>query len=97
MRGRDQGLGTRDQKTVNSAQWTVSSGHLAKLPLRLPFVLVCSRRSWPLHRRASPWEKIPVPPLHAFNPQEPKRIELRTGLCCFCKRITSCLLSAVRC
>jgi len=26
------------------------------------------------------WEKIPVPPLHAFHPQQPKRIELKNGL-----------------
>lgn len=27
-----------------------------------------------------PWEKIPVPPLHAFHPQQPTRIELKNGL-----------------
>ncbi|HUY82194.1 MAG TPA: pitrilysin family protein [Acidobacteriaceae bacterium] len=27
-----------------------------------------------------PWEKIPVPPLPAFHPQQPKRIELKNGL-----------------
>lgn len=26
------------------------------------------------------WEKIPVPPLHPFHPQQPKRIELKNGL-----------------
>lgn len=26
------------------------------------------------------WEKIPVPPLHAFHPQQPTRIELKNGL-----------------
>jgi zinc protease len=28
----------------------------------------------------APWEKIPVPPLHAFHPEQPKRIELKNGL-----------------
>jgi len=32
---------------------------------------------------AQPWKKIPVPPLHAFKPQQPKRIELSNGLVIF--------------
>jgi zinc protease len=30
-----------------------------------------------------PWKKIPIPPLHAFKPQQPKRIELSNGLVIF--------------
>lgn len=30
--------------------------------------------------QAQPWKKIPVPPLHAFKPQQPRRIELANGL-----------------
>jgi zinc protease len=30
-----------------------------------------------------PWTKIPIPPLHAFKPTEPKRIELPNGLVIF--------------
>jgi zinc protease len=30
-----------------------------------------------------PWEKIPVPKLHDFKPQEPKRIELKNGIVIF--------------
>ena len=30
-----------------------------------------------------PWTKIPIPPLHAFKPQQPKRIELANGLTIF--------------
>jgi zinc protease len=30
-----------------------------------------------------PWEKIPVPKLHEFKPQEPKRIELKNGIVIF--------------
>ena len=30
-----------------------------------------------------PWKKIPIPPLHAFKPQQPKRIELSNGLVLF--------------
>lgn len=30
-----------------------------------------------------PWKKIPIPPLHAFKPEQPKRIELSNGLVIF--------------
>ena len=32
---------------------------------------------------AQPWKSIPIPPLHAFKPQEPTRIELANGLVIF--------------
>ncbi len=32
---------------------------------------------------AQPWAKIPIPPLHDFKPQQPKRIELSNGLIIF--------------
>jgi len=32
---------------------------------------------------AEPWKKIPIPPLHAFKPAEPRRIELANGLVIF--------------
>ncbi len=32
---------------------------------------------------AQPWSKIPIPELHAFNPRQPKRIELPNGLVIF--------------
>lgn len=32
---------------------------------------------------AQPWKKIPIPPLHEFKPQQPKRIELTNGLVLF--------------
>jgi zinc protease len=32
---------------------------------------------------AQPWKKIPIPPLHAFKPQQPRRIELSNGLVIF--------------
>jgi zinc protease len=33
--------------------------------------------------QAQPWTKIAIPPLHAFKPQQPKRIELANGLVIF--------------
>lgn len=32
---------------------------------------------------AEPWTKIPIPPLHAFKPTEPRRMELANGLVIF--------------
>jgi zinc protease len=34
-------------------------------------------------QQSKPWEKIPVPPLHEFKPQMPKRIELKNGIVIF--------------
>ena len=34
-------------------------------------------------RKNKPWEKIPVPKLHEFKPQQPKRIELKNGIVLF--------------
>jgi len=33
--------------------------------------------------QAKPWARIPIPPLHAFKPEQPKRIELANGLTIF--------------
>jgi len=34
-------------------------------------------------QQSKPWERIPVPKLHEFKPQEPKRIELKNGIVVF--------------
>jgi zinc protease len=34
-------------------------------------------------QQSKPWEKIPVPKLHEFKPQQPKRIELKNGIVIF--------------
>jgi zinc protease len=34
-------------------------------------------------QQSKPWEKIPIPPLHAFHPQQPKRIQLKNGIVVF--------------
>lgn len=34
-------------------------------------------------QQSKPWEAIPIPPLHAFKPQQPKRIELKNGIVLF--------------
>ena len=34
-------------------------------------------------QQAKPWEQIPIPTLHEFHPQQPKRIELKNGIVIF--------------
>ncbi|MGC1461585.1 MAG: pitrilysin family protein [Terracidiphilus sp.] len=34
-------------------------------------------------QQSKPWEKIPIPKLHEFKPQQPKRIELKNGIVVF--------------
>jgi len=34
-------------------------------------------------QQSKPWEQIPIPRLHDFNPQQPKRIELKNGIVVF--------------
>jgi zinc protease len=34
-------------------------------------------------QQEKPWEKIPIPKLHEFKPQEPKRIQLKNGIVIF--------------
>ncbi len=34
-------------------------------------------------QEAKPWEKIPIPPLHDFKPEQPKKIVLKNGLTIF--------------
>ena len=34
-------------------------------------------------QQEKPWEKLPIPPLHAFKPQQPKRIQLKNGIVLF--------------
>ncbi len=67
-----------------SGQWTVNSGQLARRAivagaffgaLTIPASLTA--------QQSKPWEKIPVPPLHAFHPHQPKRIELKNGIVLF--------------
>jgi len=49
-------------------------------------VLVCAGLLAPTALNAQqnkPWEKIPIPKLHEFKPQQPKRIELKNGIVVF--------------
>jgi zinc protease len=84
MKNREQGSEIGDQRSEIRDQGR----------LRLPgvwFVVLLTCALWgalaaPSASRAQeskPWEKIPVPPLHAFNPHQPTRIELKNGIVLF--------------
>ena len=47
---------------------------------------ICATLAAPIALNAQqekPWEKIPIPKLHEFNPQQPKRIVLKNGIILF--------------
>jgi zinc protease len=46
----------------------------------VPFLFACGLL---LAQQSKPWQQIPIPPLHAFHPQQPKRIELKNGIVIF--------------
>jgi zinc protease len=55
----------------------ITSASFAQTPAPKPHVAAAPAA------QAQPWMKIPIPPLHAFKPQEPRRIELANGLVIF--------------
>jgi zinc protease len=46
------------------------------------FAVIASPSSLPA-QQSKPWEQIPIPTLHEFHPQQPKRIELQNGIVIF--------------
>ena len=72
---------------LNSAN---SKLHLAAIALLFSLAISASAQTAPAApgstattHSAQPWTKIPIPPLHAFKPVQPKRIELTNGLVIF--------------
>jgi zinc protease len=51
--------------------------------LLLGGVAACLTATPQLHAQATSWQQVPIPPLPAFKPQQPKRIELSNGLVIF--------------
>ena len=65
--------------------WILRPGKVQHFAVRLTAalsLLVLSGLISPA-QQPKPWEQIPIPPLHAFHPQQPKRIELRNGIVIF--------------
>ena len=69
----------------HSDQWSVVGGQLtsrfAQLFLTASLLLPLTPALQAQQRE--PWQKIPIPPLHEFKPQQPKRIELKNGIVLF--------------
>ncbi len=53
------------------------------LPIGLLLGFVLFNLSKASAQQAEPWLQIPIPPLHAFHPQQPRRIELKNGIVLF--------------
>ena len=70
-------------------QWSVFSGQFraeGKIAMRMTIAVAAAcALLMPMSAAAQekPWEKIPTPPLHAFHPHQPTRIELRNGIVIF--------------
>lgn len=76
---------------LNSGQRTVVSGQLGMQRVSACFwrIVISSFVFLSLlvpagqAQQEKPWQKIPVPPLHEFKPQQPKRIALKNGIVLF--------------
>jgi zinc protease len=58
----------------------------ALLPVTLVITLIAAATIAPLPQaaaQAASWQQVPIPPLPAFKPQQPKRIELKNGMVIF--------------
>lgn len=71
MRQRDQKLEIMTRSISRFAQLVLASACLLAFAPALPA------------QQNKPWEKIPIPPLHQFKPQQPKRIPLKNGIVLF--------------
>jgi zinc protease len=56
---------------------------ISRLFLAVPVIAWLVFPSGVAAQQSKPWEKIPVPPLHEFKPQQPKRVALKNGIVLF--------------
>ncbi len=70
-------------KTGNREQGIGYRNHLLVKVFALVITAVALLPSGSIAQQEKPWQKIPVPPLHAFKPQQPKRIQLKNGIVLF--------------
>ena len=71
---------------VSSAGWRSDSQTWENTAFRSPAAVAFA--AYPVRfafsaQQSKPWEQIPIPQLHAFHPQQPKRIELKNGIVIF--------------
>jgi len=76
-----------NQHGWNRIRWTLAAFVFVTLvPSQLSQAQVAPAPAKPATAATAPpqsWKKIPIPPLHAFKPQQPKRIELTNGVVLF--------------
>lgn len=70
----------RDQWSVVRDQVRGSGGAVVKAAVVAVVACVMATAAM---AQEKPWEKIPTPPLHAFKPHQPTRIELKNGIVLF--------------
>ena len=70
-------------RAVTGAKLTQGFSPCAKLALITTFLALLTLPSTLPAQQPQPWQQIPIPPLHAFHPQQPKRIELKNGIVIF--------------
>jgi zinc protease len=78
--------GPRGQVLVRGVEiWILRPGKVPQFAVRLTAVasLLILSSLLSSAQQSKPWEQIPIPPLHAFHPQQPKRIELKNGIVIF--------------
>jgi len=81
-RTRYQSVNRTPEKSPLFARFRAIFGPIS--PKKRIFAVALLAASLPLAAQQSkPWEKIPIPPLHEFHPQQPKRIELKNGIVVF--------------
>jgi zinc protease len=81
MKSRDQRSGVMGQ---SRKAWFVDSLPFASGSVWFGAIVLTVIALPLLHAQQSkPWEKIPIPKLHEFKPQQPKRIELKNGIVVF--------------
>ena len=72
---------SRDQRSGIRGQLGVRGARAAIIVVAMGFVFLTPAAM--SAQQAKPWEQIPIPKLHDFRPQQPKRIELKNGIVLF--------------
>ncbi len=74
-----------DQKAANRVSWFAvrSSAFKPSCLLAALLAVAFAAPSSMSAQQSKPWEQIPIPTLHEFHPQQPKRIELKNGIVIF--------------
>ena len=80
LKGHDFSRAVKSIKTV----WALApEGRVSKAFVAIAISAALAAPISLLAQQNKPWEKIPIPKLHEFNPHQPKRIELKNGIVLF--------------